>query len=99
MSLTADSLHLVTGSRDTSLKVWQLAGGKLAQVLVEHTDEVTCVGVSVTNKSLVVSGSKDFNLICWDITTGTDLHTLSGHLGVVTCVRVSGDGTLAVSGK
>lgn len=32
MALSADSLHLITGSRDTSLKVWQLAGGKLAQV-------------------------------------------------------------------
>lgn len=69
------------------------------QVLVGHTDDVTCVSVSVTNKSLVVSGSKDANLICWDINTGNDVHTLSGHLGCVTCVRVSGDGSLAVSGR
>ncbi|XP_034250867.1 uncharacterized protein LOC117651170 [Thrips palmi] len=99
LALSSDSLHLITGSRDTSLKVWQLAGGKLAQVLVGHTDDVTCVSVSVTNKSLVVSGSKDANLICWDINTGNDVQTLSGHLGCVTCVRVSGDGTLVVSGS
>lgn len=99
LALSADSLHLITGSRDTSLKVWQLAGGKLAQVLVGHTDDVTCVSVSVTNKSLVVSGSKDANLICWDINTGNDVQTLSGHLGCVTCVRVSGDGMLVVSGE
>lgn len=36
MALSADSLHLITGSRDTSLKVWQLAGGKLAQVSALH---------------------------------------------------------------
>lgn len=30
--LTMDSLHVITGSRDMSLKVWQVAGGKLAQV-------------------------------------------------------------------
>ncbi|KAJ9583451.1 hypothetical protein L9F63_022204, partial [Diploptera punctata] len=29
--LTMDSLHVITGSRDMSLKVWQVAGGKLAQ--------------------------------------------------------------------
>lgn len=30
--ITADSLHVITGSRDHSLKVWQSTGGKLAQV-------------------------------------------------------------------
>ncbi|XP_068081226.1 protein qui-1 [Anabrus simplex] len=97
--LTMDSLHVITGSRDMSLKVWQVAGGKLAQVLVGHSDHVTCVAVSILNKSLVVSGSRDANLIIWDINTGNDIHVLSGHLGYVTCVKVTGDGSLAVSGS
>lgn len=67
--------------------------------MVGHTDHVTCVAVSVTNKSQVISGSKDSNLIVWDIITGADLFTLSGHLGYVTCVQLSADGTLAVSGR
>lgn len=96
---TPDSQYLITGSRDMSLKVWQLAGGKLSQVLVGHTDHVTCVAVAVIDKSIVVSGSRDANLIVWDINTGSDLHTLVGHLGYVTCVRLSGDGTLAASGS
>ncbi|PNF24563.1 hypothetical protein B7P43_G05388 [Cryptotermes secundus] len=97
--LTMDSLHVITGSRDMSLKVWQVAGGKLAQVLVGHSDHVTCVAVSILNKSLVVSGSRDANLIVWDINTGNDIHVLTGHLGYVTCVKVTGDGSLAVSGS
>lgn len=96
---TPDSQYLITGSRDMSLKVWQLAGGKLSQVLVGHTDHVTCVAVAVLDKSIVVSGSRDANLIVWDINTGADLHTLVGHLGYVICVRLSGDGTLAASGS
>ncbi|XP_060801152.1 protein qui-1 [Amyelois transitella] len=97
-ALTADSQHVVTGSMDMSLKVWKLDGGKLSQVLVGHTDIVTCVAISITNKTQVVSGSWDCNLIVWDINTGSDLHLLSGHLGKVTCVKVTGDGTIAVSG-
>ncbi|CAH2235084.1 jg7496, partial [Pararge aegeria aegeria] len=97
-ALTADSQHVVTGSMDMSLKVWQLDGGKLSQVLVGHSDIVTCVAVSITNKTQVVSGSWDFNLIVWDINTGSDVHLLSGHLGKVTCVKVTGDGSIAVSG-
>lgn len=31
-AITSDSLYLVTGSKDMSLKVWQINGGKLAQV-------------------------------------------------------------------
>lgn len=69
------------------------------QVLVGHSDHVTCVAVSILNKSLVVSGSRDANLIVWDINTGSDIHVLTGHLGYVTCVKVTGDGSLAVSGK
>ena len=64
-----------------------------------HSDHVTCVAVSILNKSLVVSGSRDANLIVWDINTGNDIHVLTGHLGYVTCVKVTGDGSLAVSGK
>ncbi|XP_045764510.1 protein qui-1 isoform X1 [Maniola jurtina] len=97
-ALTADSQHVVTGSMDMSLKVWQLDGGKLSQVLVGHSDIVTCVAVSITNKTQVVSGSWDYNLIVWDINTGSDVHLLSGHLGKVTCVKVTGDGSIAVSG-
>lgn len=81
------------------LKVWQATQGKLAQVLVGHSDAVTCVAVSVANKTQVISGSKDCNLIVWDIHTGEEIHTLAGHLAQVTCVKISADGTTAVSGS
>ncbi|XP_063361352.1 protein qui-1 [Cydia amplana] len=96
-AVTADLQHVVTGSMDMSLKVWKLDGGKLSQVLVGHSDIVTCVAVAITNKTQVVSGSWDCNLIVWDMNTGSDLHLLSGHLGKVTCVKVTGDGSIAVS--
>ncbi|XP_073845418.1 protein qui-1 isoform X1 [Musca autumnalis] len=98
-TITADSLYIITGSRDMSLKVWQATGGKLAQVLVGHSDAVTCVAVSVTNKTQVTSGSKDTNLIIWDLHTGDEIHTLAGHLAPVIGVKVSADGSTAVSGS
>lgn len=69
------------------------------QVLIGHTDAVTCVAVAVSDKTQVISGSCDNNLIVWDINTGADLHTLSAHLSYVTCCKLSGDGTIAISGK
>ncbi|KAH8371371.1 hypothetical protein KR093_007089 [Drosophila rubida] len=97
--ISADSMHIITGSRDMSLKVWQAVGGKLSQVLVGHSDAVTCVAVSVTNKTQVISGSKDTNLLIWDLLTGEEVHTLAGHLGPVLGVKVSADGSTAVSGS
>ncbi|XP_016958398.1 protein qui-1 isoform X2 [Drosophila biarmipes] len=97
--ITADSAHIISGSRDMSLKVWQATGGKLSQVLVGHSDAVTCVAVSVSNKTQVLSGSKDMNLILWDLLTGEEVHTLAGHLGPVIGVKVSADGSTAVSGS
>ncbi|KAH8331425.1 hypothetical protein KR074_003123 [Drosophila pseudoananassae] len=97
--ISADSAHIITGSRDMSLKVWQATGGKLSQVLVGHSDAVTCVAVSVSNKTQVLSGSKDTNLILWDLLTGEEVHTLAGHLGPVIGVKVSADGSTAVSGS
>ncbi|KAK9890081.1 hypothetical protein WA026_008893 [Henosepilachna vigintioctopunctata] len=97
--LTMDSQFIITGSRDMSLKVWQVSGGKLSQVLMGHTAAVTCVAVSVADKTQIISGSLDNNLIIWDINTGADLHTLSAHLSYITCVKLSGDGTLAISGS
>ncbi|KAL3289358.1 hypothetical protein HHI36_022794 [Cryptolaemus montrouzieri] len=97
--LTMDSQFIITGSKDMSLKVWQISGGKLSQVLMGHTAAVTCVAVSVADKTQIISGSLDNNLIVWDINTGTDLHTLSAHLSYITCVKLSGDGTLAISGS
>lgn len=64
-----------------------------------HTAAVTCVAVSVADKTQIVSGSFDNNLIVWDINTGADIHTLLAHLSYITCVKLSGDGTLAISGK
>ncbi|XP_016984916.1 uncharacterized protein LOC108048641 isoform X2 [Drosophila rhopaloa] len=97
--ISADSAHIISGSRDMSLKVWQATGGKLSQVLVGHSDAVTCVAVSVSNKTQVLSGSKDMNLILWDLLTGEEVHTLAGHLGPVIGVKVSADGSTAVSGS
>jgi len=94
--ISADSVHIISGSRDMSLKVWQATGGKLSQVLVGHSDAVTCVAVSVTNKTQVLSGSKDMNLILWDLLTGEEVHTLAGHLGPVIGVKVSADGEYCI---
>lgn len=41
--LTMDSQYVITGSRDMSLKVWQVTGGKLSQVMNAATELISAL--------------------------------------------------------
>ena len=62
----------VTGSRDTTLCVWDIQRGKLLRVLEGHTQSVRCLDVS-GNKA--VSGSYDAT--CRVRAPFTALHSIS----------------------
>ncbi|XP_022256128.1 F-box/WD repeat-containing protein 10-like, partial [Limulus polyphemus] len=98
-TVTYDCKTVVTGSQDMSLKVWEVATGKLTQVLVGHEGPVTCVAIAPFSPSLVVSGSLDHNLIVWDMTTGGDNFTLRGHTEAVKTVQLTIEGSAVISGS
>lgn len=51
---------VVSGSRDTTLRVWDLEKGVSTKVLVGHSSSVRCLAV---HGDLVVSGSYDYTAI------------------------------------
>lgn len=90
LTLTSDSRYLITGSKDSSLKMWEGVekGGKLVQIMAGHSDHVTAVvsalvsslpgpsSVPTATKNLVVvSGSRDGQLIIWDAQHGCEIHS------------------------
>lgn len=90
LALTSDSRYLITGSKDSSLKMWEGVekGGKLVQIMAGHSDHVTAV-VSAqlnnlpaasplaanTKQLVIVSGSRDGQLIIWDAQHGSEIHS------------------------
>ena len=50
--VTPDGLHVVTGSYDTTARVWLLADGSLVRTLQGHSDSV--LSVCVTTLSLTI---------------------------------------------
>ncbi|KAK7364520.1 hypothetical protein VNO80_13249 [Phaseolus coccineus] len=64
MSWSADSRLLLSGSRDSTLKVWDIRTRKLKQDLPGHSDEVFSVDWS-PNGEKVASGGKDKVLKLW----------------------------------
>src|SRR5207253_1643805 len=107
VAISDDGHRIVSGSRDTTVKVWDIgkgAGGvKLLRTLPGHTATVNSVAIS-SNGTRIVSGSDDKTVRIWDIDKGgagagkPPLVTLTGHTSFVTSVAISADGTRIVSG-
>jgi hypothetical protein len=66
VALSRDGKTLVSGSRDKTIKVWDLATGKELRTLKGHQDLVRSVALSSDGKTLV-SGSGDKTIKVWDL--------------------------------
>ncbi|KAN0071270.1 WD40-repeat-containing domain protein [Elaphomyces granulatus] len=98
VAFSPDSKKVVSGSRDSTVRVWDITTGQADQTLTGHSAEATSVAFSPDGKK-VVSGSYDWTVRVWDITTGQADQTLTGHSAEVTSVAFSPDGKKVVSGS
>ena len=62
--VTPDGLHVVTGSMDSTARVWLLADGSLVRTLKGHMSGVTSVCVTPDGQR-VVTGSEDKTARAW----------------------------------
>lgn len=78
--------RVVSGSRDATLRVWDIVQGKCLHTLVGHLAAVRCVQY---DGKLVVSGAYDYMVKVWDPETQVCLHTLQGHTNRVYSLQVN----------
>jgi len=76
---------LASGSRDSTVKLWEVRSGKLLRTLEGHKDAVDSVAFDPQGGTLA-SGGHDSTVKLWDARSGELLHTLKGHSSAVTCV-------------
>ncbi|WP_437338946.1 TIR domain-containing protein [Sorangium sp. So ce394] len=95
-AISPDGQHIVSASIDSTLKVWDLATGKLLSTLEGHSDGVTACSISPDGQR-IASSSYDRTLKVWDLTTGKLLSTIEGRSGWVTACVISPDGQRIVS--
>jgi WD40 repeat protein len=93
-----DGRHVVSGSMDYTLKVWDLETGREVHTLAGHESWVQAVAVTPDGQ-YAVSGSRDYTLKVWDLQTGREMRTLAGHRDHVLAVAVMPDGRYAISGS
>jgi F-box and WD-40 domain protein CDC4 len=81
-ALSGQGNILVSGSYDTTVRVWNIELGTLLHVFTGHREKVYSVGYSHELKR-AVSGSMDATVKIWCTVTGSLLHTLEGHNSLV----------------
>ena len=78
VALTPDGRRALSGSKDKTLRLWDLDTGACLKTLEGHTDWVHSVALTPDGRR-ALSGSGDKTLRLWDLDTGACLKTLEGH--------------------
>merc|ERR1740127_42956 len=77
---------LFSGSRDRTVRKWDIKAGELLLTMEGHYDGVTCL---LSVEAALLSGSADATVRQWDPDTGELLGTLEGRYMGVTCMVVT----------
>jgi hypothetical protein len=78
VAFSSDGTRIVSGSPDTSVRVWDASTGAELTRLNSHTGRVNSVAFS-SDGTRIVSGSSDKSVRVWDASMGTELGKLNGH--------------------
>jgi WD40 repeat protein len=77
-TVSADSNFLFTGSKDKSIKLWDIANGREVRSFLGHEHFVNSISISADGKYLL-SGSYDKTIRIWDVLTGKQMFIHSGE--------------------
>jgi len=98
VAFAPDGQRVLTGSGDSTARLWDAQTGKELLALKGHPSDVTSVKFSPDGKQLL-TGSGDQTARLWDAQTGQELLALKGHTDSVTSVAFSPDGKQFLTGS
>ena len=90
-----DGRRAVSGSRDLTLKLWDLETGRELRTYRGARSEVTCVAATPDGKSVLSGGGNRLRM--WPL-EGGDPQLMRGHDAAIRAVAVAPDGRFAATG-
>lgn len=88
MCLQFDHSVLITGSYDTTVRVWDIETGKLLRILTGHARGVRAL---MFDDSKLITGSMDRTIRIWNYRTGECVSVLRGHTDGVLSLHFDSD--------
>lgn len=80
---------VVSGSQDSTVRVWDTNGNPIGKPLVGHKGGVNAVALGILDgREVIVSGAGDSTLKIWDAASRYLIQTLEGHTGWITSVEL-----------
>ncbi|CAG9310219.1 unnamed protein product [Blepharisma stoltei] len=95
---TYDRKNIISASKDSTLRIWNLEGTRKEAVLQGHTRRVTCFDVTNDN-FVVISGSLDKTIRIWDFEKCNEKAVLEGHSKGISSLKISNNCCLLASGS
>lgn len=89
-----DDNKIISGSRDHTIKVWDMRTGECRRTLLGHSASVLCLQY---DDRYIISGSSDATMIQWDVATGEIMRTFFGHDKSVLNLRFRGNRIVSCS--
>ncbi len=103
-SVVALNSHIVSGSSNGIISVWDINNGEVIATWKGHTESVNSVAVS-SDERLVISGSDDKTIKIWKLPKNKNIsdislvRTLTGHTNVVDAVAIAPNNQILASGS
>ncbi|KAL7747762.1 hypothetical protein RI367_006886 [Sorochytrium milnesiophthora] len=82
--IQADEDKVISGSRDDTIKVWNIATGTCRRSICGHEASVLCLQYT---EKYIFSGSSDRTIRMWSLADGTHIRTIKGHNDAVLNLR------------
>jgi len=96
LAFTPDGKKVITGSRDATIKIFDMPALTELRTLKGHSGWIRSLAVSPDSKVLI-SASDDQTIKFWDLESGRHFRTLRAHAGAVRSVTFTQDGTRLVT--
>lgn len=96
LNIRSDSRYIVSGSKDKTVKLWNVNTYELKWTVSGHATAVLSVRLS---ENFVVSSSGDTHIRIWSVENGELVRVLSGHQRGVASIEIVGDAAMIVSGS